>query len=120
MPRNQTTPEQIAKLPKWAQDHIRDLAHQVNQWRNTAKGVFQGDKTNVSIQEYTQGEWLTKHLEERVRVRFTFGERTQDYIEVGFEGEGKYKRLKVRSGMGAIAALPNASNSLGVVLYGEK
>lgn len=116
---NKITPEQIAKLPKWAQDHIRNLEQQASHWRETAKGVFQDTETNVSIQEYCQGQFLTKHLEERVRVRFRVGERSQDYISVGFEGEGIYKRLAINSGLGTIAVLPSASNSVGIVIHKE-
>lgn len=116
------TPEQLAKLPKWAQEHVRDLERQRD---NAIEAKRERDAAIAALPEF-QGTntFLVRGIIEPIPlpkdalIRFKTGDDCGDYIEVGFDLERSLSRsvghpnaLSIRSGGGALV-VPDAHNAL--------
>jgi hypothetical protein len=76
------TPEQLLKLPKWAQDHVQYLERCLSTTRAEMRRLG-GDITKTNV--YVPGiHTLTEDfaLQPNARVRFTTGPTHQDYVDV--------------------------------------
>jgi hypothetical protein len=93
------TPEQIAKLPKWAIDHIQSLEIYRNEAvRSLNRFLDNQTESNVWVSEHPctgeqQGPRFIKHFIQADRIHFCLGPHRE--IEVGLDGS----ELKV-SGLG--------------------
>ena len=96
------TEEQISKLPKWAQDHIRLQESNAEYYRDILKRIDEKD-TNTRVQDYNDGD---RHLPEGSCVIFTgdtgdIGVQVVKYtdrsvIQVASSGMGTGSRMYVR------------------------
>jgi hypothetical protein len=101
--------EDVARLPKWAQERIRILEMRLSEARaeNDKLKTFDGDG-RVFIQGYA-GE-KNYPLPERGRIGFMLGKLR---LTIGFNN---HNELEVNSASASIAVLPRAANSFVISL----
>jgi len=86
------TPAQLAKLPKWARDEVRDLERERDIAMQFAANVRENmPKTSVSIEKY--GEDVV-YIDDAYPITFRFGDKWEQRFDVRLEGE----ILEVRGG----------------------
>lgn len=99
---SQVPVEQINKLPVWAKNLLRSMDQKMEQLERRCDRMERRlTDANIFISDYPSDIPIAKDE----RIRFRFGERYEQCIEVGFERE----HLIVHGGT-SIAVLPHASN----------
>lgn len=94
------TTEQIAKLPKWAQDEIFQLAQERDRWK--ALATAGPEDSNTSIQQLAGGRPTRVPLGRNVRIVFTLDDGSDvtvhnegGHLDVNLNGVGVYTSLGV-------------------------
>ena len=105
------TPEQMAKLPRYAQDELNKLAADLRSFRRDLKSVLGGDeKSRVYVVRFIDGEDQPLPLHTRVGFRLPTQRRPDDclgYLE--FKMDADAQSVEVH-GSQAIAVEPHSSN----------
>jgi hypothetical protein len=102
------TPEQLAKLPKWAQSEITNLTGQLTAREEEIRRITENEPSNTWIAESFRRE--RRYLPANSRVVFRNGTGTE--IEVKVNGRGAIEASS--DGRGRIAAIGNVSNVIGL------
>jgi hypothetical protein len=76
------TPEQFARLPKWAQREIEQLNGNVDHWK--AKAQIGPEGSNTFVDSGLNDE---KPLGHGPRIRFQLGDRWDEKVEAHIEGD---------------------------------
>ena len=110
------TPEEIAKLPKWAQHKIEILHMRLREARDEITRTMTNPKSNtwVRASRHTD-DWngVTSYLRNNEEVYFKPNE--VDEIQVRVTDTNGPRRLTIRCVNGSVKILPEASNSFSVM-----
>ena len=114
------TPEQIAKLPKWAQMHIQKLTYDIRYYKEREVEMLGGNVVN-SREEMHKGVILDPYSESGIllptdRVRYGWG------FDVGYFDIRKSDRVEhgIRiTGQPIINVLPESYNSITIEVVGR-
>lgn len=119
------SPEQIAKLPKWAREHVRVLEMRLQE----ATDAINPDRTGTRVIANPFGSAATRRFEESdAVVRFMIGpdpnpdgDDWSQYVDACIiEASPTHPRhLRIRSGSAAVLVRPESSNSVSVELAGR-
>lgn len=108
--------EKLAKLPKWARDHITSLEH-LNSNLVKRVQVLEGSEKFEGTNVFVRSGFNTVPLPAGARVIFKTGEDSTDYIEFGMNVphdlsgiSTRPKAVQVRTGSGAVIVIPSARN----------
>ncbi len=100
------TPEQFAKLPKWAQQHIRLLEMRLKEAQEDARKNAGPENSRVTI-----GWEPSFKVRDDHPFRFSLGDDSMNHVQVSFHHGG----LQIMGGR-SIVVLPSASNVIHVFL----
>lgn len=116
----------LSKLPKWAQERIRDLENRCKRLGDnidTLKRISDGDDNGSGVVQLTGLVADLDHavvLPDHARVRFKFGERTGDFIEVRLDGSEKSGERWVHIYSGDLLLIrPQSANTVDAHLEGH-
>lgn len=115
------TPEQLKKLPKWANDHITWLRRELDRVNKAAENMTGAAETPIEVDPYrdslhTAAPTRRMFLPERVSVRYHVGAGT---IDVSLR-KGRLDINATRLGKGSMEIQPGASNAFTVGFGGEE
>jgi hypothetical protein len=112
-----STPEQIAKLPKWAQNEINGLQYAVEYYKKQLVAVHEGT-TNVFVERGLKEEDIP--LPPNTRIRYQLGPRWDDFISVSIPRDEDQKfygsHVYISSIGGPLSLLPEVSNVVRAVM----
>lgn len=108
------TPNNLFKLPKWAQSHIYDLQMRLREAQDAIKRL-EGAKEFIGIPPPGTVELWGYPIGPKDRVFVDTNRRVPRfwleygrYVEVQF----RFRELEIRTGSGRLSISPNASNSV--------
>ena len=108
--------EQISKLPKWVQSHIKVLGIRLQEAEARAAQVEGSEDSEVCYCVSTVRGYSYKPLPKHSRVRFRLHSRAVE-VECGVRLDGTGVEVRVISGLSGhrLAILPEAANAILVV-----
>lgn len=107
------TPEQIAKLPKWAQSEVKSLNHRISNLEKENESLkSKNPKSNVSYQMAWDGSNI--FLPDDRDIKFSFNEG--EYIQARLESDKKGGLCFHVRGSDSITLSPGYSNTVDIVI----
>lgn len=103
-------PEQLEKLPKWAQTEIAVLEMRVRELTQTIQEISPDSNTKVVAQITSEHKLF---LPNRTHVKFYVGDGPFDYIEIGLRiNRDNSENVYVSTGHGMISICPTSGNAI--------
>lgn len=104
------TPEQRAKLPKWAQEHIQDLERKLLQ-KDALIADYRKENPISSVWYRDAERSGNIYLPEGARVRFGDSlTKNEDYVQAHYVEWHGAMALRISCDLGRIAIMPSAEN----------
>ena len=107
--------ERITKLPKWANDHIRNLMLKVEELQ-ASLATHRGEKTRVRVDPRGSDDKPEYYARDAAQVSFLLGDDWQDFVDVRIEDQPDGSRQLRICGGRYINVQPGAANTCNIEL----